>query len=263
MAISRFKTSSVAQGLPKYQKLWDQTSGLTVRTNLGLWLDASDPETFSYSSSNVISQWNDKSGNGRHAIQPTTASQPTRVSNVMNGLPAVRFDGSDDFIYSSPAGTINGSTNFSIFWTFNYRSNTSDYDPFMTPYASGADRGSFHYVNPSRYGAAYPMYTSSTPWGNYDLAAGYQYPAGSFHTMEFHANGQGNPWTVYRNGTLEGSGTTGSTHSDLTRLEFGRQSNPSRYSAFDIGEVLIYSSVVTPTQAESIRSYLRSKWGTI
>jgi hypothetical protein len=42
---------------------------------LGLWLDAADAGSVVLSGSNV-SQWSDKSGNGNHAIQPTSANQP-------------------------------------------------------------------------------------------------------------------------------------------------------------------------------------------
>lgn len=255
MAISRFKTSSVAQGLPKYQKLWDGTSGLSVRTNLKIWLDATAPETFSYSSSNVISQWADKSGYGNNATQGTTSFQPTLVTNVINGLPAVRFDGSDDFL-RTPATPVNNSTNFSIFWVFNHRASDGDYNPFATPYADGNDRGSFHYVNPSNKGASYPMWQN---WGSFDNSA-LTYSVGGKYEMEFHATGSN--WYVYRDGTLDGQGTTGSVYSDLNYIEIARQYTPLRYSAFDIGEILVYSTSLSGNDRTNVRNYLKQKWGT-
>ena len=42
---------------------------------LGLWLDAADARSVVLNGSNV-SRWSDKSGNGNHAIQPTSANQP-------------------------------------------------------------------------------------------------------------------------------------------------------------------------------------------
>lgn len=59
MAISRFKTSSLAQGLPKYQKLWDGVSSipssdyeLITRTTLGAYTDtvlfSSIPQTYKH-----------------------------------------------------------------------------------------------------------------------------------------------------------------------------------------------------------------------
>jgi hypothetical protein len=43
-----------------------------VIPGLALWLDAADQSTFTFSSGSNISQWNDKSGNGRNAIAETS-----------------------------------------------------------------------------------------------------------------------------------------------------------------------------------------------
>ena len=51
--------------------------------NLNLWLDAEDTSTLTHSS-NAVSQWQDKSGNGKHATQGTTSRKPTyTVSNSL------------------------------------------------------------------------------------------------------------------------------------------------------------------------------------
>lgn len=41
------------------------------------WYDASDAATLTIDGSNLVSQWSDKSGNGRHVTQATAASRPT------------------------------------------------------------------------------------------------------------------------------------------------------------------------------------------
>ena len=72
---------------------------LSIRPSL--WLDGKDLSTIT-TSGGVVSQWNDKSGNGRHASQATAGSRP---SIVTKGL---RFDGVDDtlktasFVLSQP-----------------------------------------------------------------------------------------------------------------------------------------------------------------
>lgn len=62
-----------------------------------VWLDAADAATITLNGSNV-SQWNDKSGNNRHATQGIASYQPTFVSNVSNGLPAIQTDGGDTLV---------------------------------------------------------------------------------------------------------------------------------------------------------------------
>lgn len=49
-----------------------------------LWLDANDTSTITLNGS-TVSQWNDKSGNGRNAVQATAANQPTYSTAVLNG----------------------------------------------------------------------------------------------------------------------------------------------------------------------------------
>ena len=65
-----------------------------------LWLDASDTSTLTLSGSSV-SQWNDKSGNGKHAVQATAASRPTYSATGLNSKPAVFFNGSQYYMQSS------------------------------------------------------------------------------------------------------------------------------------------------------------------
>jgi hypothetical protein len=62
-----------------------------------LWLDAADTTTITASSGSV-SQWNDKSGNGRNFTQGTGGNQPTTGTRTLNGLNVLDFDGTDDFL---------------------------------------------------------------------------------------------------------------------------------------------------------------------
>ena len=54
--------------------------------NLGLWLDAADASTFTFGTGTQVSQWDDKSGNSRHATQSTAASRPVRTASLQNRL---------------------------------------------------------------------------------------------------------------------------------------------------------------------------------
>jgi len=71
-----------------------------------LWLDASDASTIT-ESGGLVSQWDDKSGNGRHVEQLTGASQP-----AYNGTTkAIEFDGLDDYLWNtSPFMADNGAS---------------------------------------------------------------------------------------------------------------------------------------------------------
>jgi hypothetical protein len=61
-----------------------------------LWLDANDYSKLTLATG--VSQISDKSYNDRHATQGTTTAQPALVQNAQNGLMALNFDGTDDYL---------------------------------------------------------------------------------------------------------------------------------------------------------------------
>lgn len=86
------------------RKLWTPAA---LGSLLALWLDADDSSTITLNGS-TVSQWNDKSGNGRHVSQATAASQPTYTVNGLNGQSVLTFDGINDFLnanFSLPTAT--------------------------------------------------------------------------------------------------------------------------------------------------------------
>ena len=73
-----------------------------------LWLKADEGVEVKGSS---VSLWKDLSGNGTDALQEKSASQPTLEKNAVNGLPAVNFDGIDDFMtFTLPIDGLTGMT---------------------------------------------------------------------------------------------------------------------------------------------------------
>jgi hypothetical protein len=99
-------------GLVGYWKL-DKGSGTTVadsttNANAGtitgaIW-DNSEPFTEPIDDGTAVRTWSDQSGNGYDATQSTTAARPTYIASGLNGLPVVRFDGTDD-VMSIPSST--------------------------------------------------------------------------------------------------------------------------------------------------------------
>jgi hypothetical protein len=61
-----------------------------------LWLDAADATTITESGGS-ISQWNDKSGNSRHAIQATSGNRPTVLTGTLNSKNVIAFNGSSQW----------------------------------------------------------------------------------------------------------------------------------------------------------------------
>jgi hypothetical protein len=90
---------------------------------LALWLDADDDETITIDGSRV-SQWRDKSGNGRHVGQADVSSRPLLSAWGFNSRDGLDFDGTNDFLQSAASlttGTYTGP--FNVIWAASRRGN--------------------------------------------------------------------------------------------------------------------------------------------
>lgn len=81
---------------------WNETIWNPSMIQTALWLDAADAGTVT-TVSGAVSQWNDKSGNGRNATQPQIDQRPALTSAALNGLNVVAFDGLDDWLTAGTA----------------------------------------------------------------------------------------------------------------------------------------------------------------
>lgn len=52
----------------------------------------------------AVASWTDESGNSRHAVQATGANKPLYKTNIVNGRPAIKFDGVNDFLATASFG---------------------------------------------------------------------------------------------------------------------------------------------------------------
>jgi hypothetical protein len=86
-------------------------------TGLGLWL-AADKET-TLADNDPVSSWTDFSGNNFHAVQTNATYKPLFKTNIINGLPAIQFDNSDDFMTVNAGLSIGNDTNFGILIVYN------------------------------------------------------------------------------------------------------------------------------------------------
>ena len=94
-----------------------------------LWLDAADASTITLNGS-TVSQWSDKSGLGNHAVNATTASQPTYQATGFNGRPTLSFDNTNDFLGIS-APVISNAGDYFYASVFEMRSGTSSWRMVM------------------------------------------------------------------------------------------------------------------------------------
>lgn len=85
---------------------WSPTA---LGSSLWAWFRGDDVTT----SGGVVSQWNDKSGNGRHVSQGTAANRP--ALSTIGGQQALDFDGSNDVLDSADLDASPLAQPFTIF----------------------------------------------------------------------------------------------------------------------------------------------------
>ena len=234
------KTLDTAKGTAT----WTYEHALPTISGLKLHLDASDSTTITKDSSNLVSAWNDKSGEGNHISQATASKQPLWVANTQNGLPLIRFDGTDDQLNRSTF--VNGaiSQGFYMFVvmkpTVGAASNPYNFD-------GGASARGWCYTDSSdvvRYGSATEQIIDSN--------------LPSTPVMyTFFVNGSSS--NVRKNSVSTVSATLGSTSSN--GLWLACRHNDTSFGSPDHAEFLFYDNDIGTTNRDAVEAYLKKKWG--
>jgi hypothetical protein len=209
-------------------------------SNLQLWFDASDSSTISHSS-NAVSTWKDKSGNGYHATTPT-GSPTLNPTGGPVGKPVVEFR----------SGTSNGTTGdeeLSISGTFTVkdhfyvvRSPSATWSDFGGIIGGGGSRDSNfiferseNYFHNNVYPSAVWKNGSSITSSNFNLSVINQY-------MILRIVVNDNNLGPHSNWKLGDDGTGWSMDMDLA-------------------EAVCFSSQLSPSDAQKVEGYLAHKWG--
>lgn len=222
---------------------------------LALWLDANDASTITETSGSV-SQWNDKSGNNSHATQSTGAAQPITGTRTANGLNALDFDGTDDFMdLPSSLYTGLGEGNNTMFFVFKNDA-PDDQQRYISGFAFGG--GS------TRYGLIYSLTLGS------DISG---FNASSFDPVNLdtitadtdtHIDGvtrNGSNVTVFRDGSTHIKTEVKGSNVTVTGMRLGANGTPSEFLHGALCEILIYKKALTDAEKNLVGNYLATKWG--
>jgi len=277
MAISRFKTSSIAQKFPKSQKVYDSTVYTPVNPPISgykLWLDAADTSTIT-SSGSAVTQWADKSGNGYVFTQGTSGRRPSTGVNTLNNKNVLTYDGVDDGLISTATSSTwnffhNGSS-YTVFSVFKPRviDNSKTYGVLSTNWnGSSANKGFNLGMAP---GASTQEYNYFIPQsgGVYNIAnqGGVLEAITTIRTDVIQpGNSSASRWNLYiNNGALaqynQRSSGTSTADADFT-LQVGAAYDASTGSLDGyLAEILVYQSVLSVADRLSVTTYLNTKWG--
>jgi hypothetical protein len=216
-----------------------------VAGNLKCWLKAD--AISGLADNDPVATWTDSSGNGNVAAQGTGVSQPLYQTGELNGLPVVRFDGSNDFMVV--AGITNNQAARTLFVVSDAITLTAGAGLFGLTSASNVQMtaaGVYRYINkqatnPQTFGAAADAFPHLTTirWNS---------------TSSVDAAQDGESFTNFD----PDDGYQTATGAQLT---FGARTQAGGSpSNIDIGEALVFDAALSDTELETVRTYLITKW---
>jgi prepilin-type N-terminal cleavage/methylation domain-containing protein len=233
--------------------------------NLELWFETTLENSFALGTTSFvdkitpieldrIGRWNDANPNilpiaRNNATQATLANQPLYYSKAINGLPALKFDGSNDGLFFN--GNFLVGADYTIFVVEKRNSGKSN-----NCFLSGSSA-----VNYSRLVLCYRSSTVLTQihWSS-DLdksIPAFNAPINTMHSFVFSkSDGR----AIYTNGGTK----TVNTSQKLPLIAYENSSigaGGSIYYDGYISEIIFYTRALTDKERQEVETYLSKKWG--
>jgi hypothetical protein len=233
-------------------------AGTMPTTGLSLWLKGDAGVTLAGSG---VSQWSDQSGSGRHATQTSFTSRPTVAAGALNGLPALAFDGVNDYLtFFMPVNGLTGMTivvvaansadrtggstnaeNAAVFWNEINPWGSVHLSPFQNNvkfrFGTGQTGNLPVYSRPASIGSSFSISTAIK----------------NRSTDSLYVNGS---LVVSQSGKLMTIANTGSLGN------IGRGYDNNTFFPGLIAEVLVYNRALSDAERQSAESYLNAKYFT-
>lgn len=227
-------------------------------SNLEIWLSCiRSPIT--KDGSNLITQWNDISGNDRHATDASASHQPTFGVNTINGINAINFAsgqyldidlsflaGSDYTIYAVTRKTVVSGGQKYYFISTDYTPNLQNrclHIGYFNPISAKFD----HYSNPC---------DCSIP--------GYSGTQNQLWVMRFESAVGRYSQYISNNNSYTNTATGATSKLALINADSGKVGcgyDTTNYFRDDIAEIIVFSTAHSTSQQQWMRTYLQSTWG--
>lgn len=217
----------------------------SLGSSLAVWLDASDASTIT-SSGGLVSEWRDKSGNARHAVQATSSSRPTLNGSAISISDYTRF-----MTGAMAAGTLPTSIQVTVVFT-----------------ASGGGRNGYQSHPFTRTTNNYP-----TPYDGYNDTLLVGGPTGSYAGFGGYADIQNRTTRTllstsmsatkveqYLNGTLQKTDSGNYPYEDVPSIFYvGTRDDQYTHFTGEINEIVV-TNELSSADRTSLGSYLGAKW---
>lgn len=220
-----------------------------------LWLDASDTDFFTLDDSNNVEQWDDRSGNNRHAIQTSSALRPTLVTGGLNSQDTLSFNGSSQ--YMTHAVITSNPTDLHIFAVSKYTGSNSG---VLWGHRSDTTRLiQLTWQSNTELNLQLRSSVSSLVTVSKTVSSGQWINA----SAKFSAStSEHNVWDHGIAATQNTTDFAGQNFSSSTE-SIGVTFSPSLAAYFEgqIAELIVINGLVSTTDRQNIEGYLAHKWG--
>jgi hypothetical protein len=239
---------------------------LTPEAGMLIWLDAND----------IASLWQDSAGTvqvaanndpvGRWTTTEDGATEnmaqalnnafrPLYKTNILNGKPGVKFDGSNDYLDQDnlfTAARMNESTTFAVIsgWT------TGTYQGLLGPSADVGESNDAFYLRVTDTDKTEVL---ESYVGNSMTSTAAVSTSGA--VIGFKFSDSGNSYTHYSGRSTNGTGATTVTFSQPSDILGAQLGAAAEYFTGYIHEFIVYNSVLSATQIDNVLWYLMGKWG--
>ena len=240
-------------------------SGLTA------WFDASDSATLfdadvggtATPADGEVGRLQDKSGNGRHFAQGTSADRPIRKTGIKNGLDVIRFDGVSDFMQmSATMSDLIAASASTVFIVAKAATVTTDEADIYDNQTLFGDTGLWHgffVLKDDDTASAFGHDGSSDPTATLayvptNWAVFTAWHDGSNLAAAINSGAPASSSLASRS-QLANTPVLGRTN-DLSDLGY-----VAKFFDGDFGEMIIYNATLSAPQRAATEDYLATKWG--
>ncbi|MGI9420409.1 MAG: hypothetical protein ACR2RA_21520, partial [Geminicoccaceae bacterium] len=222
--------------------------------DIGLWLDASDAATITESSGDV-SDWDDKSPEGRDFTQATGTQQPT--TGTPNGRDGILFDGTDDRLVAAAfPGTLTPvDSTMAVVATpvavggnqdpFNLESTGGGVRAVIRQTGAGTVQAFYNGTNPDVTMPITNTATDDEPW---------------WFIARYRAAADGDSDVLNHEAGTDTDPGKNDTFTDAVDMSIGaRQGGATPFDGY-LHEVVVYNDFLTDTEQAELAAYFDEKW---
>lgn len=239
---------------------------LSVTDGLMLWLKADEGVVTNAAAG--VTDWADASMNLNDAAQHGEGLAPLWVPNAINGLPAVRFDGVDDYLEIATATTLQPLAGdwTVIFVGRRLGGSQGDYPQVIgsRPWTNGTDKG--WAVGYSGTGVIGSHFADGTAGHDVPgVAAASPLSTSQFEMWQIEENRAAGTTSFFKNGDPDQVLATAMPTSVIDQpdpIRLGRElgGSDTRRANLELAEVLVFNRSLTRAEREAVSTYLSQRY---